>query len=323
MGGLGWLGRPAGRPAEPAGMLAGMRMTVARLDGPVRFLSAGRFVSGPGWRHMRRTIDNHELVFVRRGVLPVTVGGSELELAAGDVALWPPQVEHAGSRNITEYLEFYWMHFHPGRVRALDAADASAVPQDEHCLLLPAAAHLDDSGRLAVLVGQLLDAYVQHGPHANVYCDFAATCALLEVSAQLRAGLDAARRGAGESGADSAVAREPGLAVMQGVRSWIRANACEDGINVASVAERFHYSPSYLTALYKRVYGVGVVEQIAECRIDRARELLSSTSAPVADIAAEVGYADPKYFLRVFKRRTGLTPSQYRATFPGKLFNTQ
>ena len=93
-------------------------------------------------------------------------------------------------------------------------------------------------------------------------------------------------------------------------------------ITVAKVAARFHYSPSYLTAMYRRVFGVGVAEQIIEYRIDRARELLSSTASSVADIAREVGYADPKYFMRVFKRRTGLTPGQYRDAFPARLYNT-
>ena len=74
--------------------------------------------------------------------------------------------------------------------------------------------------------------------------------------------------------------------------------------------------------MYRRVFGVGVAEQIIEYRIDRARELLSSGTSSVADIAREVGYADPKYFMRVFKCRTGLTPGQYRDAFPARLYNT-
>lgn len=88
-----------------------------------------------------------------------------------------------------------------------------------------------------------------------------------------------------------------GLAPMLAIRSWIMANAFDD-ITVAKVAARFHYSPSYLTAMYRRVFGVGVAEQIIEYRIDRARELLSSGASSVADIAREVGYADSKYFMQ-------------------------
>ena len=180
---------------------------------------------------------------------------------------------------------------------------------------------------------------------ANAIAPDTATGLLLEVSAQerLKADFAAHRTLAGYRGdgkpitsddrvrqqqewamhVDSAGAAgdSSGLAPMLAIRSWIMANAFDD-ITVAKVAARFHYSPSYLTAMYRRVFGVGVAEQIIEYRIDRARELLSSTASSVADIAREVGYADPKYFMRVFKRRTGLTPGQYRDAFPARLYNT-
>lgn len=287
---------------------------------------------------MRRTLDSTELVFVRRGVLPMIVGGQRLDIASGEVALWPAEVEHAGAETIREDLEFHWMHFRLPQMRYL--ADGVALPADEHNLILPDHARLADPDRVVVLANQLLDLYVAHGPHANAYCDYALTSLLLEISAQMRQSLRQSQHtseagsiirfnegvgkvitGGFREGMAADAIDEPGLAVMQGVRSWIRANAFDD-ITVAAIARRFHYSPSYLTALYKRVFGIGIVEQVTECRIDRARELLSSTSLPMADIAHEVGYSDPKYFLRVFKRRIGLTPSQYRASFSGKLFNT-
>ena len=319
---------------------------VGRLDGPVAFQSVGRFVSGPGWRHMRRTMDQHELVFVRRGVLPIRVGERRMHVAAHEVALFPLGVEHAGTESITADLEFYWMHFRlpvcdvgqadAGRTvagcaggvdtaaevdagrRAVGgngdnglhpAAPGSALPNDDRYRVLPDLAEAASPDRLSVMFAQMVDLFAEFGPYRNAYCDYFATSLLLEVSAQERA------RRSGQT-------PDSGLAAMRSVRAWLRANAYED-LTVAGVAERFHYSPSYLTALYRRVFGIGIAEQIAECRIDRARELLSSTTSPVASIAAEVGYDDPKYFMRVFKRRTGLTPGQYRDAFPARLFNTE
>ena len=43
-----------------------MGITTCRLEGPVDFYSVGQFVSGPGWRHLRRTIDTFELMFELR-----------------------------------------------------------------------------------------------------------------------------------------------------------------------------------------------------------------------------------------------------------------
>ena len=310
-----------------------MGITTCRLEGPVDFYSVGQFVSGPGWRHLRRTIGTFELMFVRRGVLPMRVGEQTLHIEAGQIALLPPNVEHAGADIITSDVDFYWMHFKLPDARMLP--DDAGLPQDDHCLLLPDERTLPDPDRLAVMCGQLIDIYARFGPYSNAYCDYFATGLLLEVSAQerLKADFAAHRTLAGYRGdgkpitsadrvrqqqewamhVDSAGAAgdSSGLAPMLAIRSWIMANAFDD-ITVAKVAARFHYSPSYLTAMYRRVFGVGVAEQIIEYRIDRARELLSSTASSVADIAREVGYADPKYFMRVFKRRTGLTPGQYR-----------
>ena len=323
-----------------------MGITTCRLEGPVDFYSVGQFVSGPGWRHLRRTIDTFELMFVRRGVLPMRVGEQTLHIEAGQIALLPPNVEHAGADIITIHIEA--TEDLPAAIRTIKTCGVKAgagLPQDDHCLLLPDERTLPDPDRLAVMCGQLIDIYARFGPYSNAYCDYFATGLLLEVSAQERLKADfathrtlAGYRGDGKpiTSADrvrqqqewamhvdsaGAAGDSSGLAPMLAIRSWIMANAFDD-ITVAKVAARFHYSPSYLTAMYRRVFGVGVAEQIIEYRIDRARELLSSTASSVADIAREVGYADPKYFMRVFKRRTGLTPGQYRDAFPARLYNT-
>ena len=55
-----------------------MGITTCRLEGPVDFYSVGQFVSGPGWRHLRRTIDTFELMFVRRGRILVVVATPEV-----------------------------------------------------------------------------------------------------------------------------------------------------------------------------------------------------------------------------------------------------
>lgn len=340
-----------------------MGMMASRLSGPVEFVSIGRFVSGPGWRHARRTIDSCELMFVRRGVLPIRVGERAMRVGAGEIILLPAGVEHDGDEIITDDLEFYWMHFRLPDAHMVADMD---LPQDDHVVIIPDRSRISDPDRVAVLCGQLIDMYARFGPLRNVYCDYFATSLLLEISAQTRSGMIATTRHTPPAGivgirvdgrpilaadAESAGrwhggsyaadtdpnapnalvggtaphsdggAHPDGLAPILAVRAWIMANACDD-ITVAGIAARFHYSPSYLTSVYRRAFGIGVVEQIAEYRIDRARELLSSTASPVADIAREVGYDDPKYFMRVFKRRTGLTPRQYRAAFPKRLYNT-
>ena len=57
------------------------------------------------------------------------------------------------------------------------------------------------------------------------------------------------------------------------------------------------------------------MDYVIEIRILNARNLLVQTNQDVADIAAKVGYTDLKYFSRIFKKLTNLTPSEYRKLY--------
>jgi transcriptional regulator GlxA family with amidase domain len=52
---------------------------------------------------------------------------------------------------------------------------------------------------------------------------------------------------------------------------------------------------------------------VQNLRIGEAKRILETTNHPFEDIAAEVGYENPAFFRRLFKRCTGLTPGQYRS----------
>ena len=54
------------------------------------------------------------------------------------------------------------------------------------------------------------------------------------------------------------------------------------------------------------------MEYLTEIRMNRARELLAGTELSMKEICGEVGYSDPNYFSRIFKKHTGLTPTEYK-----------
>ena len=58
-----------------------------------------------------------------------------------------------------------------------------------------------------------------------------------------------------------------------------------------------------------------MIDYLQNLRIEAAKRLLESGQMPVDEISVEVSYQDPSFFRRLFKRRTGLTPSQYRRMF--------
>ena len=58
-----------------------------------------------------------------------------------------------------------------------------------------------------------------------------------------------------------------------------------------------------------------LIEYLQNLRIEAAKRLLETRRMPVDEISAESGYEDPSFFRRLFRRRTGLTPGQYRRMF--------
>ncbi|MCU6712939.1 response regulator [Paenibacillus sp. J5C_2022] len=86
-------------------------------------------------------------------------------------------------------------------------------------------------------------------------------------------------------------------------------------ISLKDAADYINLSESYLTHLFKRDTGKSVVEYISELRMNEAAALLRNTDSPSYAIAEAVGYANINYFGRIFKKRMGVSPSQYRDRF--------
>ena len=81
----------------------------------------------------------------------------------------------------------------------------------------------------------------------------------------------------------------------------------------SEVALLCNMSPSRFCREFKAVYQVTFVEYLANYRMEHAKRLLANPNMPVADVAAAVGFNDPSYFTRVFRRQEGISPSEYRA----------
>jgi LacI family transcriptional regulator len=93
---------------------------------------------------------------------------------------------------------------------------------------------------------------------------------------------------------------------------FIREHACED-IDANAVWRRFPVSRSAFYRRFRDALGRSPHEEILRARLDRVRELLVDSRLSIAEVARLAGFEHPEYLGAVFKRRTGLTPGQYRA----------
>jgi len=86
----------------------------------------------------------------------------------------------------------------------------------------------------------------------------------------------------------------------------------EKHFDVNSLAEGAGLSRSGFQHLYKKIFGVSVMDDIIESRIIRAKNLLRVTNLSIKEIALKSGYTNEYSFMRQFKERAGMTPTQYR-----------
>jgi len=92
---------------------------------------------------------------------------------------------------------------------------------------------------------------------------------------------------------------------------YINAHYSEN-LKLKDMAERVYISPQYLSGLFKKEMNMTISDYIAKIRMERAKELLKDTGLSIGEIAEKTGYKDIRHFSTMFKRLTGLTPSEFR-----------
>lgn len=135
---------------------------------------------------------------------------------------------------------------------------------------------------------------------------------LLAVSkARTRQGLQEALLAvAAKASSDGPAAEMYGLLVNKALH-MVRERYSQ-GISLEEAAAALNITPEYLSTLVNRETGKTFTAHLKEARVARAKELLLSGELKAFEISARVGYADSKYFCRVFKEHTGMTPVEYQ-----------
>jgi transcriptional regulator GlxA family with amidase domain len=96
--------------------------------------------------------------------------------------------------------------------------------------------------------------------------------------------------------------------------AWIEANYATPN-PVAAMTQHSGLSPRTFARRFQTATGRRPMDYVHALRIEGARERLELGSMPVEDVGVAVGYEDPAFFRRLFKRITGLTPAAYRRTY--------
>lgn len=280
---------------------------------PLQFTLGGQFQSDQPWTHARRVIDTYELMIGVKGTLFMRQEDIHYELNPGEMLLLEPHRIHEGSQESAAGVAFDWLHFHcPSGASVI--GEEHLVNELEHVesgsfLYLPFHIAIPMPDRVTILFTQLM-----HTAHARAYSSIAAnyllTSLLIELSTQAIQQIGG--KGTGEK-KNKQLAR---------IMEWTRVNA-EGKLHVQDVADYFNYNRDYLSRYFKQQTGIHLQEYIHQQKLVKAKELLSRSTLSIQEIAHKVGIQDDKYFMKLFKKVEGMTPSQYRHAFYETMLNKE
>lgn len=272
---------------RPPGTFAGAA-PVPVDDLPPRFLSP---------RHSHAA---HEVCWVIEGRCVLAFDTHDVELSADDVCLVrPAEVHQLRPAPTLEPFETLWWHVTAGGINLSLAGFAG----DRHVArggFVP----LDASPVPAL--ARVVQELEGDRPHRTLVV----RAALLELAALVLRHLDevAARPSVPFS------AERKGSWHVQRVAQHIELNHGA-GVSLRGLAHFAGLSPYYLTRLFARYTGRGVMTFLGDVRHREALSLLRNTDLGVGEVARSVGYDDPYYFSRVFRAREGSAPLHYRRRF--------
>ena len=124
---------------------------------------------------------------------------------------------------------------------------------------------------------------------------------------------------AGRSGGGAVASRDEGedfssirlSRVAEIIDKYIHENYMFD-ISMQDMARMMNYSDAYFCKLFKQCFDQNFTSYLTGFRVNEAKKLLRDRSISVKDVSMQVGYYDSNYFAKVFKRITGMIPSEYR-----------
>jgi len=101
------------------------------------------------------------------------------------------------------------------------------------------------------------------------------------------------------------------LSAMERAKRYIAEHYCDD-LSLEEAAAHVHLNPQYFSKLFKYEAGETFIDYVTRLRIGKAQEMIREGGLSLKEVCYQVGYKDPNYFSRVFRKVTGLSPTEYR-----------
>jgi two-component system, response regulator YesN len=103
--------------------------------------------------------------------------------------------------------------------------------------------------------------------------------------------------------------------LVEEAKDYVKENYGNSDITINGVCNKLHISPTYFSFIFKKETKTTFINYLTNYRMESAKEHLRTTSLKTFEIADRVGYSEPNYFSYSFKKKFGVSPSEYRNSF--------
>lgn len=262
------------------------------------------------------THDYVQIAYVLGGVCKHQLRGKSLTVSRGDIFIILPGVEHSISSIEDQAFEVVLLDFMSFLVReelkpfeeTLHPFFQQAGEEDSASSHQPWL-HFDKGKQ--PLVEQLLQDIQEELEHRETGYQYAVRISLIKLLILIdREYRRALRRPASRSAQSTLVEHHP----IDEVKRYVYDNYSED-IPLEHGALIANMAPAYFSHVFKKETGQTFIDFMNEVRIERAMELIRRDSHTITQIGFQVGFHHLSHFIRTFKKRTGITPTEYKKTF--------
>ena len=267
-----------------------------------------------GTRYEMRRVKWYELELILWGEGYIITEGEKLFVTKGDLTFRKPGMVVQGVSPYHCYSIIFDILFDKSRIPlylesecynntySCDRSYENFVSGNFPDLKLPAKMNVQQLPKYEELFRNTVDAFVR-GPANNRF--FLKTCVMQILSNAIT------------EWASTGMLRSPTLSIrcnhprITRVKNHIDDN-CIKRLKLGDLAEVAGLSPNFLCKIFKDITGENIIDYVNRCRINKAKKLLLDTNQAVKGIAYECGFENETYFFTLFKKKEGLSPSEYR-----------
>lgn len=238
--------------------------------------------------------DCHQIIFIVKGRAEFCVNGKTLHASAGDIAIFSRYENHSVLGCSDEYDRFV-LHIEPDVANQKSAVYSLLTDRpDDFCNIIRVSLYTDE---ITDIFKRILLEHHSTSKLANEMEQILVKQLLITIYRCTAVDL-------GNTYDD----------VVSNVKRQLE-NTCHDQHTLDALAKQYGVSVSSLSHRFRAATGVSVMEYLQSCRMANAKQMLAETDYSIGEIVEKCGFSDSSNFSRTFKKRNGLSPSDFRKKY--------